>query len=128
MKLNFNQIASVIEVFNELQSVKVPFKLGLILSKNMALLKKEEEVYIEREREFARTYLEVDEVTGEFVTQGEGIYKIKDGMEEECRTAREALNEFECEVELRMIPVALIENMEFTPAQLGALECIIEED
>ena len=128
MKLNFNQIASLIEVFNELQSVKVPFKLGLILSKNMALLKKEEEVYIEREREFARTYLEVDEVTGEFVTQGEGIYKIKDGMEEECRTAREALNEFECEVELRMIPVALIENMEFTPAQLGALECIIEED
>lgn len=128
MKLNFNQIASLIEVFNELQSVKVPFKLGLILSKNMALLKKEEEFYIEREREFARTYLEVDEATGEFVTQGEGIYKIKDGMEEECRTAREALNEFECEVELRMIPVALIENMEFTPAQLTALECVIEEE
>ena len=128
MKLNFSQIASLLEVFNELQTVKVPFKLGLILAKNTALLKQEEEFYIEREREFARTYLEVNEETGEFVTQGEGIYKIKDGMEEECRTAREALNEFECEVELRMIPVSLIENMEFTPAQLGALECVIEED
>lgn len=128
MKLNFSQVASLLEVFNELQTVKVPFKLGLILAKNTALLKQEEEFYIEREREFARTYLEVNEETGEFVTQGEGIYKIKDGMEEECRTAREALNEFECEVELRVIPVSLIENMEFTPAQLGALECVIEED
>ena len=127
MTLTFNQVASLIEVFNELQSVKVPFKLGLILSKNMALLKKEEEFYIEREREFAQTYLEVDE-NGMFVTQGEGIYKIKDGMEEECRTARQALNEFECNVELRMIPVSLIENMEFTPAQLSAMECVIEED
>lgn len=127
MKLNFNQIASLLEVMNQLQSEKVPFKLGLIIAKNTALLKKEEEFYIEREREFAQTYLEVDE-NGMFVTQGEGVYKIKDGMEEECRAAREALNDFECDVDLRLIPVSLIENMEFTPAQLGALECIIEED
>lgn len=127
MKLNFNQIASLLEVMNQLQSEKVPFKLGLIIAKNTALLKKEEEFYIEREREFAQTYLEVDE-NGMFVTQGEGVYKIKDGLEEECRAAREALNDFECDVDLRLIPVSLIENMEFTPAQLGALECIIEED
>ena len=127
MTLNFNQIVALLEAFNELQSEKVPFKLGLIIAKNTTLLKKEEEFYIEREREFAQTYLEVDE-NGMFVTQGEGVYKIKDGMEEECRTARQALNEFTCEVELRTIPVSLIENMEFTPAQLGALECIIEED
>lgn len=128
MKLNFNELSSLLEVFTELQSVKVPFKLGLILAKNTTLLKKEEEFYIERERDFARTYLEVNEETGEFVTQGDGIFKIKNGMEEECRSARQALNEFECEVELRMIPVSLIENMEFTPAQLSALECIIEEE
>lgn len=127
MKLNFNQIASLLEVMNQLQGEKVPFKLGLIIAKNTSLLKKEEEFYIEREREFAQTYLEVDE-NGMFVTQGEGVYKIKDGLEEECRAAREALNDFECDVDLRLIPVSLIENMEFTPAQLGALECIIEED
>ena len=127
MTLNFNQIASLLEAMNTLQEEKVPFKLGLIIAKNTAILKQEEEFYIDREREFANTHLEVDE-NGMFVTQGEGIYKIKDGMEEECRTARQALNEFTCEVELRTIPVSLIENMEFTPAQLGALECIIEED
>lgn len=127
MTLNFNQIASLLEVMNTLQGEKVPFKLGLIIAKNTALLKKEEEFYIEREREFAQTYLDTDE-NGMFVTQGEGIYKIKDGMEEECRAARVALNEFECDVELRTIPMSLIENMEFTPAQLLALECIIEED
>jgi hypothetical protein len=127
MKLNFNQIASLLEVMNQLQGEKVPFKLGLIIGKNTSLLKKEEEFYIEREREFAQTYLEVDD-NGMFVTQGEGVYKIKDGLEEECRAAGEALNDFECDVDLRLIPVSLIENMEFTPAQLGALECIIEED
>lgn len=128
MKINFNTLASLLEVFNGLQTIKVPFKLGLILAKNTALLKKEEEFYVEQEREFALKYLEVNEETGEFVTQGEGIYKIKDGLEEECRAAREALNNFECEVDLRMIPVTLIENMEFTPAQLSALECVIEEE
>ena len=127
MTLNYTQISSILAALKELQEMKMSFKLGLIIAKNTALLKKEEEFYIEREREFAQTYLDTDE-NGMFVTQGEGIYKIKDGMEEECRAARVALNEFECDVELRTIPMSLIENMEFTPAQLLALECIIEED
>ena len=54
--------------------------------------------------------------------------KIKEGKEEECRTAREELDKFTTEVELRKIPIALVENLELTPKQVGALEIIIEEE
>lgn len=128
MTLNFNQISELISVMTELQDTKMPFKLSLMLAKNLNLLKKEEEFYIEQEREFAQKYLEFDAEKQEFVQTAQNVFKIKDGLEDECREAREALNNFTTDVELRMIPLAMIEDMEFTPKQLAALEMIIEEE
>ena len=128
MTLNFNQLSELIAVMTELQDTKMPFKLSLMLAKNLNLLKKEEEFYIEQEREFAQKYLEFDAEKQEFVQTAQNVFKIKDGLEDECREAREALNNFTTDVELRMIPLAMIEDMEFTPKQLAALEMIIEEE
>lgn len=128
MTLNFNQLSELIAVMTELQDTKMPFKLSIMLAKNLNLLKKEEEFYIEQERQFAQKYLEFDAEKQEFVQTTQNVFKIKDGLEEECRDAREALNNFTVDVELRMIPLAMIENMEFTPKQLAALEMIIEEE
>jgi hypothetical protein len=128
MTLNFNQLSELIAVMTELQDTKMPFKLSLMLAKNLNLLKKEEEFYIEQERQFAQKYLEFDSEKQEFVQTAQNVFKIKDGLEEECREAREALNNFATEVELRMIPLSMIEDMEFTPKQLAALEMIIEEE
>lgn len=127
MLLNFNQITQMFDVCNELRDTKMPFKLSLILAKNIAALTSEQDFYIEREREFAMKYLETDE-NGQFVQQGPNAFKIKEGMEHECMEARTELNNFESEVNLRMIPISLIEDMEFTPKQLEALEMIIEEE
>lgn len=128
MTLNFTQISSLIETIESLQDSKMPFKLSLIFAKNLAALKKEEEFYIEQERKFAMEYLKFDAEKQEFVQNGPGVFAIQNGKEEECRKAREELNEFTADVELRTIPVGLIEDMEFTPKQLGALELIIEEE
>ena len=128
MTLNFNQLSELIAVITELQDTKMPFKLSLMLAKNLNLLKKEEEFYIEQERQFAQKYLEFDAEKQEFVQTAQNVFKIKDGLEEECREAREALNNFTIDIELRMIPLAMIENMEFTPKQLATLEMIIEEE
>lgn len=128
MTLNFNQISELISVMTELQDTKMPFKLSIMLAKNLNLLKKEEEFYIEQERQFAQKYLEFDTEKQEFVQTAQNVFKIKDNLEEECREAREALNNFTTDVELRKIPLAMIENMEFTPKQLTALEMIIEEE
>lgn len=128
MTLNFNQISELISVMTELQDTKMPFKLSIMLAKNLNLLKKEEEFYIEQERQFAQKYLEFDTEKQEFVQTAQNVFKIKDNLEDECREAREALNNFTTDVELRMIPLAMIENMEFTPKQLVALEMIIEEE
>lgn len=128
MTLNFNQLSELIAVMTELQDTKMPFKLSLMLAKNLNLLKKEEEFYIEQERQFAQKYLEFDAEKQEFVQTAQNVFKIKDGLEDECREAREALNNFTTDVELRMIPLAMIEDMEFTPKQLAALEMIIEEE
>ena len=128
MTLNFNQISELISVMTELQDTKMPFKISLMLAKNLNLLKKEEEFYIEQERQFAQKYLEFDAEKQEFVQTAQNVFKIKDGLEQECREAREALNDFSAEVELRMIPLSAVESMEFTPKQLATLEMIIEEE
>lgn len=127
MTLNCVEIIEMLHACEELQEVKMPFKLSLILAKNIAILKQEELFYIEREREFAYKYIEMDE-SGAFVQQNENVFKIKAGLEQECAEARAELNQFETDVNLRMIPISLIENMEFTPAQIAALEKLIEEE
>ena len=127
MKLNFMQVSEMLAVCEELKETKMPFKLSLILAKNISMLKEEQNFYIEREREFATKYLDTDE-NGYFIQQDNNSFKIKDGLVEECMEARNELNNFEVEVNLRTIPVHLLENMEFTPKQLAALEMLIEEE
>lgn len=128
MTLNYVQIDTLIHGLEELQDAKVPFKLGMIIAKNLAALKKEEEFYVEQERKFALEYLKYDEEKNEFVQSAPNVFAIQEGKEEECRKARQDLNEFSADIELRKIPLALIENMEFTPKQLLALEMLIEEE
>ena len=93
----------------------MPFKVSLILSRNMTLLKKEEEFFIQQERDFATKFLVYDEEKQEFTQSAPNMFMIKEGMQEECRKAREELNNFTVDVELRKIPVSAIENMDFTP-------------
>lgn len=128
MILNFNQVAELYSAHNELQEMKMPFKLGLIIAKNLVVLKTEYEFYIERERDFAFKYLELDEETGGFKQMQEGVFKIKGGLEQECQEAREELNKFETEINLREIPANLLENMELSPKTIMALENLIKEE
>jgi len=127
MELNFNQVNNLNEALTELKDKTLPFKLSLLIAKNLALLSKEIDFYIEQERKFANDYLQQDE-NGRFIQESEGVFKIKEGKEEECRAARVELDKFTTDVELRKIPLSLIENLELTPKQVGALEIIIEEE
>lgn len=127
MELNFSQIATIIQGLEALQEQKLPFKLSLILAKNITALKKEEEFFIEQERNFAQKYLVFNEETQQFVEESPNVFRIKEGMEEECRNARIELNNFVSDVALRKIPVALLEDLEFTPKQLADLEIIIDD-
>lgn len=126
MELTFVQLSNLNETLNALSNQALPFKLSLLIAKNTGLIQKEIEFYIEQERVFANKYLQKDE-TGNFVQETEGVFKINEGMEEECRKAREELDAFTSNVDLRKIPVALIENLELTPKQVMSLEPIIEE-
>lgn len=127
MELNFNQVNGLNEALTELKDKTLPFKLSLIIAKDLAILANEIEFYIEQERKFANDYLQKDE-NGMFIQEREGVFKIIEGKEEECRAARVELDKFTTEVELRKIPLSLIENLELTPSQVGALEIIIEEE
>lgn len=126
MIINFTILQSLMTGLNDLASKELPFKLSLIVAKNLSLLEKEQDFYIAQEREFAIKYLEME--NGQFIQERENVFKIKEGLEKECQEARETLNNFESEVELRKIPVSLIENMEFNPKTLMALESIIDEE
>lgn len=126
MVLKFMEVIDLLTVCEEIKEMKMPVKLGLIIAKNISALKAEREFYIEQERDFAMKYLEVDEM-GNFTQLQDGVFKIKEGLEIECRDARIALDNFETEVNLRKIPYNLIENMDcFTPGQLEILEPILD--
>ena len=127
MELNFNQINDIMTSLNELKDKQLPFKLSLIIAKDIATLQKEVDFFIEQERNFAFKFLQTNE-DGTFVTEAEGVFKIKEGMEEDCRKARAELDAFTVDVELRKIPMSAIENMEITPKQVAGLELIIDEE
>lgn len=126
MTINFTILQSLMAGLNELAEKELPFKLSLLVAKNLSLLEKEQEFYIGQEREFALKYLVIED--GQFVQERENVFKIKEGLEKECQEARETLNKFESEVNLRKIPASLLENMEFNPKTLMALESIIDEE
>ena len=127
MELNFNQINDIMTSLNELKDKQLPFKLSLIIAKDIATLQKEVDFFIEQERNFAFKFLQTNE-DGTFVTETEGVFKIKEGMEEDCRKARAELDAFTDDVELRKIPMSAIENLEITPKQVAGLELIINEE
>ena len=126
MTINFTILQSLMIGLNELAEKELPFKLSLLVAKNLSLLEKEQEFYIAQEREFALKYLVIE--NGQFVQERENVFKIKEGMEKECQEARETLNKFESEVELRKLPVSLLEQLNFSPKTLMALESIIDEE
>lgn len=127
MTLNFVQLQEMLEGMKELANDKLPFKLSLLLAKNISLLDKEMEFYIKQEQDFALKYLVTDE-NGMFVQEREGVFKIKPGMEDECRKDRAELNQFTVNVDLKMIPMSLMDNLEVTPKHLIAIESILIEE
>lgn len=127
MELTFVQLNELFEALTALKNKTMPFKLSLIIAKDLALIDTEMNFYIDREREFADRYLQKDE-SGKFIQEPEGVFKIIDGLEDDCRAARKELDAFTTTVELRHIPVSLLENLEITPADVAALEPILEEE
>ena len=126
MKINFITLTNLLEGLTKLSEMQLPFKLSLIVAKNLALLEKEHEFYINQEREFALKYLEIQD--GQFVQESTGVFKIKAGLEDECHIAREELNNFEVNVDLRLIPVSLCEHLDISPKVLMNLESILDEE
>ena len=128
MKILSRQAHESYLILQELVNTKLPFKVSLIISRNLKALQKESEFYIEQEQTFVRNYLEFDPETGELIQLETGAFKIQEDKVEECYKARQELDAFEVEVDLKKIPVSALENVNFTPAQLLGIEFMIEED
>ena len=125
--LTYKQLSELNDALNAIKEIKMPFKLSLIIAKNASIVSKEMDFYLEQEKDFAYKYLEVDD-QGQFIQEQPGVFRIKDGMQEECRSAREELDKFTIDIDLKQIPLSLIETIEFTPAQVEALEELIDEE
>lgn len=127
MKITYSKMEQLINGIQGIQNEKMSFRLSMIFAKNLANLKKEEEFYFEQERKFAQDYLVFND-DGTLATTGQNMFKVKEGKEKECAEARKAIDTFEVDVDLRKVPVADIEGLEFTPAQLTDLMDLIEEE
>ena len=127
MKLNFVQIHELTTVFNEIKNTPMPFKLSLIIAKNMDWLEKEFNFFKQAEQDFALKYLVLDSATNSFVKTEDGGFKIKDGMQEECLREREDLDNFTVEVNPTYIDVNLLENFTLSPRQVKVLSLLLKE-
>ena len=128
MELTCMQLVDAYNTVKELSEQKLPFKLSLLVSRNLAALQKEYDFYMEQERKFVLEYLIIDQDSGEIKQMQPGVFAIQDGKYEECMKAREALDNFIVNIEIRKIPISMLENIEFTPAQLAAIDFMIEEE
>lgn len=127
MTLTYIQLSSILEALKEFQETSMSFKLSLIIAKNIEILEKEEEFYIRQEQEFATKYLQKDE-QGNFIQSSANTFQIIPELLNECMEARKELDNFTVDVNLHLIPISLIENMDFTPAQVKGLTLIINEE
>ena len=123
MKLTCVQMINAYNAIKDLSEQKLPFRLSLLVSRNLVTLQKEYDFYMEQERKFALEYLVIDKDTMQIVQSAPGIFKIQKGKEEECLKSRQELD-----VEIRKLPVLLLEPFDFTPAQLAAIDFMIEEE
>lgn len=128
MELTCMQLVDAYNTVKELSEQKLPFKLSLLVSRNLAALQKEYDFYMEQERKFVLEYLIIDQDSGEIKQIQPGVFAIQDGKYEECMKAREALDNFIINIEIRKIPISMLEPFEFTPAQLLAINFMIEEE
>ena len=128
MKLTCVQMINDYNAIKDLSERKLPFRLSLLVSRNLVTLQKEYDFYMEQERKFAWEYLVIDKDTMQVVQSAPGIFKIQEGKEEECLKSRQELDNFEFEVEIRKLPALLLEPFDFTPAQLAAIDFMIEEE
>ena len=128
MELTCMQLVDAYNTIKELSEQKLPFKLSLLVSRNLAALQKEYDFYMEQERKFVLEYLIIDQDSGEIKQIQPGVFAIQDGKYEECMKAREALDNFTINIEIRKIPISMLEPFEFTPAQLLAIDFMIEEE
>ena len=125
MTLDFMQIHDLTVVFNEIKDTPMPFKLSLIIAKNMDWLEKEFNFFQKMEQEFATKYLVADE--NGFVKTKNGGFQIKDGLQKECLEAREALDHFSVEVSPILIDAKLLEDFVLSPRQVKILSLLLKE-
>jgi hypothetical protein len=116
MKILSKQAHEAYIMLQELAEIKLPFKASLIISRNLKVLQKESEFYVEQEQNFVKTYLEFDQETGMLIQSEPGAFKIQEGKAEECYKARQELDAFEVDVDIKKIPCRILENIELTPA------------
>ena len=60
MELTCMQLVDAYNTVKELSEQKLPFKLSLLVSRNLAALQKEYDFYMEQERKFVLEYLIID--------------------------------------------------------------------
>lgn len=128
MELTCMQMIDAYTTIKELSEQKLPFKLSLLVSRNLASLQKEYDFYMEQERKFVVEYLVVDQQTGQLEQTQPGVFTIQEGKQDECMKARQELDNFTMNIEVRKLPISLLENLEFTPAQLMSIDFMIDEE
>lgn len=118
----------IIEILRGINSItesdtKYPVAFLWKLNGNIKKLSEIQQRIAEEEQKIDSEYS-----TEEKATQNENGWQIKEEFRAEFVSQKQELFSIENEIDLEMIPISMIEQLEFTPSEFEGIEFMIQED
>ncbi len=125
MKLNNRRLVENSKALGEVSKKQLPVKVSYAIAKNIAKIESLLKIYNKEKDKLIEKYGEKDE-KNEFVIENGGI-KLKEGTKKDWNNDLETLLDIENEVEIHKFKFDEIANVQISPAELQAIDYMIEE-
>ena len=127
IKLKMGELLNSTEILQKLASKELKARLALEVARMLKAIEKEMQDFNDIRMKLITKYGEKDE-NGELITDEKGNCKIE---QEHVETFSNELNDMiaaEVEINANKLKIEQLENLDFTPAEMSALEPFIDEE
>jgi len=127
INITIQNMLDSMSIFNELATQKLPARTAFKVNKLIKAISKEYESFEVARQQLIDTYGEKNE-DGSFKTDENNNILVKVDKQNEFMRELEALVQTEIELNAPKLKFEEIEGTDFTPIQMGFIDCFLEED
>lgn len=125
MKLSNRRLVEDARKLGDVSQKQLPVKVSYSIAKNISKIESELKIYNKQKDKLIEKYAEKDD-KGEFIAENGGI-KLKEGTKKDWDKDLKELLDIENEIEIRKFKFDEIANIQISPAELQAIDYMIEE-